>query len=43
VPGILLSNKPIREASPALEDVTASVLAEFGSPKPEEMSGDPVW
>jgi len=43
VPGILLSNKPIRAASPALEDVTASVLAEFASPKPEEMSGEPVW
>ena len=43
VPGILLSNKPIQTAAPALEDVTASVLAEFGSPQPEDMSGEPVW
>jgi len=43
VPGILLSNKPIRAASPALEDITASVLASYGVTIPEEMQGKPIW
>lgn len=43
VPGILLANKPISAESPGLPDVTASVLAEFGVEKPEEISGTPVW
>ena len=43
VPGILFTNKPIRAEAPALPDVTASALAEFGVPKPEDMSGNPIW
>jgi predicted AlkP superfamily phosphohydrolase/phosphomutase len=43
VPGILLTNKPVRKEAPDLTDVTASVLAECGVEKHPEMSGDPVW
>jgi len=43
VPGVLLSTKPIRAERPALEDVTASVLAEFGLKRAKEMTGTPVW
>ncbi len=43
VPGILLANRPIRAESPALQDVTASVLAEFEIEKPDEMSGQSVF
>jgi predicted AlkP superfamily phosphohydrolase/phosphomutase len=43
VPGVLLANKPIRAESPALPDVTASVLAEFGVRVPAELAGRPVW
>jgi predicted AlkP superfamily phosphohydrolase/phosphomutase len=30
VPGVLLSNKPLRKAAPSLDKVAAAVLAEFG-------------
>jgi len=40
---VLFANKPIRAQAPALPDVTASVLAEFGIATPEEMQGTPVW
>jgi len=43
VPGILLATKPIRAESPALADVTASVLAAFGVAVPGEMQGKPIW
>ncbi len=43
VPGILLTNKSITAEAPALTDLTATVLAEFGVSKPEEMSGKPIW
>jgi predicted AlkP superfamily phosphohydrolase/phosphomutase len=43
VPAVLFANKPIRAQAPALPDVTASVLAEFGIATPEEMQGTPVW
>jgi len=43
VPGILLATKPIRAESPALADVTASVLAAFGVEVPGEMQGKPIW
>ncbi len=42
VPGIALANKPLSAEAPALEDVTAGVLSEFGVEKPEEMSGRPM-
>jgi predicted AlkP superfamily phosphohydrolase/phosphomutase len=43
VPGILFANKPIAAESPALPDVTASVLAEFGIQPPDDLSGKPIW
>ncbi len=43
VPGILFASKPIRALSPGLPDVTASLLAEFGLPVAEGMSGKPIW
>jgi predicted AlkP superfamily phosphohydrolase/phosphomutase len=43
VPGILLATKPIRASHPALPDVTASILAEFGLSVPDDMSGKPIW
>lgn len=30
VPGVLLSNRPLRTPAPALDKVAAAVLAEFG-------------
>ncbi|NIM06594.1 MAG: hypothetical protein GTO55_09165 [Armatimonadetes bacterium] len=43
VPGSLFTNKPINAESPALIDVTASILAEFGIKTPQEMKGKPIW
>jgi len=43
VPGILFTSKRIADDRPDLTDVTATVLAEFGVKKPEEMTGEPVW
>jgi predicted AlkP superfamily phosphohydrolase/phosphomutase len=42
VPGILLANRPIAAETPDLRDLTATVLAEFGTEKPDEMSGQSV-
>lgn len=39
VPGILLSNRKILAGEPALIDVAPTVLAEFGIPTPEVMTG----
>ena len=43
VPGILLATRPMRASHPALPDVTASVLAEFGLPASDDMCGKPIW
>ncbi len=39
VPGVLLSNRAIRSPAPRLEDVTATVLQEFGVPRMPGMIG----
>ena len=39
VPGVLFSNKRITIEDPALIDLAPSVLAEFGIPKPDYMTG----
>jgi predicted AlkP superfamily phosphohydrolase/phosphomutase len=39
VPGILLCNRPIRKADPALVDLAPTILAEFGVEKPGHMTG----
>jgi predicted AlkP superfamily phosphohydrolase/phosphomutase len=43
VPGILLSNKPIRSDRPTLTDLTASVLEEFQVQAGEGMPGRSIW
>jgi predicted AlkP superfamily phosphohydrolase/phosphomutase len=43
VPGVLVANKAIRAEAPALLDVTAAVLAEFGMATPKDMEGEPIW
>ena len=40
VPGVLISNRPITLAAPALYDLTVAVLDEFGVEKPVEMIGE---
>lgn len=43
VPGVLLANRKIRAADPQLYDVTATILDQFGVPKPQAMIGRPVF
>ena len=40
VPGVLLSNRKIGMAQPSLLDLAPTVLAEFGIPKPDTMTGN---
>ena len=43
VPGILLSNKKIRYNTPALYDLTVTILDEFGIEKPNNMIGESIF
>ncbi len=43
IPGILVANRPIRAESPALYDLTATILDIFGLPRTGEMIGKPVF
>ncbi|HJZ69493.1 MAG TPA: alkaline phosphatase family protein, partial [Blastocatellia bacterium] len=43
VPGVLLSNRKIDTATPALTDITPTILAEFGIAKPGDMTGHSVF
>lgn len=43
VPGVLLSNKTIVAASPALTDIAPTILSEFGIPRPANMIGKSVF
>jgi predicted AlkP superfamily phosphohydrolase/phosphomutase len=42
VPGVLFSNRPIRDKAPRLVDMAPSILAEFGLPTPSHMTGKNV-
>jgi predicted AlkP superfamily phosphohydrolase/phosphomutase len=42
-PGILMANRKIRADSPALYDITATVLELFGIDKPKEMLGKTIF
>jgi predicted AlkP superfamily phosphohydrolase/phosphomutase len=42
VPGVLLSNRALREGSPELKDVTVSILSLFGAPSGTGMAGRTV-
>lgn len=39
VPGILVTNRPVMRDSPALIDLAPTILAEYGIPKPDYMTG----
>ncbi len=43
VPGLLLANRPLKAARPALQDMAAAAIAEFGLQAPKEIAGNPVW
>jgi predicted AlkP superfamily phosphohydrolase/phosphomutase len=43
VPGVLFSNRPLRDKKPRLVDIAPSILAEFGLPTPANMTGKNVF
>lgn len=43
VPGVLLSNRKIGATTPALTDISPTILAEFGIAQPKDMMGQPVF
>ena len=43
VPGVLLSNRKIDKENPALYDLTATILAEFGIEIPDYMAGESIF
>jgi len=43
VPGVLLSNREITAATPALTDIAPTILAEFGIAKSKDMIGQSVF
>ena len=43
VPGVLLSNKRVAIAAPALTDIAPTILAEYGIAKPNNMVGQAVF
>jgi predicted AlkP superfamily phosphohydrolase/phosphomutase len=43
VPGVLLSNRPIDAASPALTDIAPTILAQFGIRQPDAMTGHSIF
>jgi predicted AlkP superfamily phosphohydrolase/phosphomutase len=43
VPGVLLSNRKIAAANPALTDIAPTIFAEFGIAKPASMMGHSVF
>ena len=43
LPGIVAANRPVRAASPALFDLTATILAIYGIAKPPDMIGESIF
>jgi len=43
VPAALFCNRKVTKKDPALYDITASILAEFGIPIPDQMEGQPLY
>jgi predicted AlkP superfamily phosphohydrolase/phosphomutase len=43
IPGILVANRKIRAESPALYDLTATILAVFGLEKPKDIIGETIF
>ncbi len=42
-PAVLLSNRRIAKKDPAIHDITATILSEFGIPTPAQMEGSPLY
>ncbi|MBP7147599.1 MAG: alkaline phosphatase family protein [Acidobacteria bacterium] len=42
IPGVLMCNRPIKSEKPALYDLTATILDEFGAEIPKEVIGKPI-
>lgn len=43
VPGVILSNRPLRKESPDLRDLAPTILEVFDIPRPAEMAGSSVF
>jgi predicted AlkP superfamily phosphohydrolase/phosphomutase len=43
IPGVLVTNRKVRAESPALYDLTATILDIFGIPKTKEMIGETIF
>ncbi|RJP74338.1 MAG: hypothetical protein C4532_02695, partial [Candidatus Abyssobacteria bacterium SURF_17] len=43
VPGVFLSNRKLKAANPRLQDLTPTILQEFGIKPPDTMTGKPVF
>jgi len=43
VPGVLFCNRKVTKQQPALADITATILADFGIPIPVQMTGKPLY
>ena len=43
VPGVLLSNKPLKSIPHHLRDIPVSILAYYGLAPPAAMSGHSIW
>jgi hypothetical protein len=43
VPGVLFSNRSVHSANPRLEDLTTTLLAEFGLPPQPGMKGKNIF
>lgn len=43
IPGILLTNRKLKSSSPALYDLTPTILKVFGITPPDNMAGKPVF
>lgn len=43
VPGVLLTNRAVDARQASLYDLAPTVLAYFGVPRPESMTGTPLW
>ena len=43
VPGVLLANREVAAAQPALWDLAPTILNAFNVPVPQEMDGKPIF
>lgn len=43
VPSILYSNRKVTKAQPSMLDITATILKDYGIPKPDDMTGETLY